>query len=63
MNNYRIYDTTVPKRWVDGIPIGNGRMGATLLCGVAQETLLLNEEGIWSENTNHTTDPQIADKL
>ena len=63
MNDYRIYDTTVPKRWVDSIPIGNGRMGATLMCGVAQETLLLNEEGIWSENTNHTTDPEIADKL
>ena len=63
MNDYRIYDTTVPKRWVDSIPIGNGRMGATLMCGVAKETLLLNEETVWSHNPEMHANPNMKDYL
>ena len=58
-----ISDNTVPSTWFESVPIGCGRMGATVMCGIGCEVLHLNEEGIWSENTNHTTDPDIADKL
>ncbi len=62
-NRYIISDNVPPASWVESLPIGCGRMGATVMCGVGTEILNLNEEGIWSENTDHTTDPDIAEKL
>lgn len=63
MNQYFISDTIPPKQWTESIPIGCGRMGATVMCGVGCEILNLNEEGIWSENTDHNTDPEMFEKL
>ncbi|MBQ9785168.1 MAG: glycoside hydrolase family 95 protein [Clostridia bacterium] len=63
MNPYIISNNTAPAMWFESIPIGCGRMGATVMCGISREILHLNEESIWSENTNHNTDPNIADKL
>ncbi|MFV0401675.1 MAG: glycoside hydrolase N-terminal domain-containing protein [Oscillospiraceae bacterium] len=33
--------------WQDGIPVGNGRMGAMLYGGTGEETILLNHENLW----------------
>ena len=63
MNSAIIRDNMVPSKWVESIPLGCGRMGATLMCGVGTELLHLNEEGIWSENESHVTDSAISDKL
>ncbi len=38
------------------VPLGNGRLGAMLFGGVAQETIVLNENGMWSGS------PQEADR-
>ncbi len=37
-----------PKRWVQALPLGNGRLGAMVFGGVDKERLLLNEDSIWS---------------
>ena len=63
MKNYMLYDTKAPRSWVESIPIGCGRMGATLMAGVAKETLYLNDETVWSENKQKSTDPEIAQKI
>lgn len=63
MKSYQIFDTLAPKRWEESLPIGCGRMGATLMCGVASETLYLNEETIWSENKNNAPNPEMAKKI
>ncbi|WP_168442579.1 glycoside hydrolase family 95 protein [Pontiella desulfatans] len=37
-------------QWDHGIPIGNGRLGAMIFGGVADERIVLNEESVWSRN-------------
>src|SRR5690348_4871071 len=34
--------------WTEALPIGNGRMGAMIFGGVAEEHLQLNEDTIWA---------------
>ena len=38
-------------------------MGASIMAGVAQETLFLNEETVWSQNKNMRPDPNIKDYI
>jgi alpha-L-fucosidase 2 len=40
------------KRWLDSLPVGNGRLGAMVFGGVAQETIALNESTVWSGSPN-----------
>jgi alpha-L-fucosidase 2 len=46
------------KVWTEALPIGNGRLGAMIFGGVAQEHLQLNEDTLWAggpydpDNTN-----------
>ena len=36
------------REWVEALPLGNGRLGAMVFGGVAEERLQLNEDTIWS---------------
>ena len=36
------------KRWVEALPIGNGRLGAMVFGGIQEERLQLNELSLWS---------------
>jgi len=36
------------KKWVEALPLGNGRMGAMVFGGVEKERLQLNEESLWA---------------
>ena len=63
MKNYVIYDKTPPQAWGETIPIGCGRMGATLMAEVEKETLYLNEETIWSENRDNAPNPAMPEKI
>ena len=36
------------KRWLEALPVGNGRLGAMVFGGVQQEKLALNESTLWS---------------
>ena len=47
------------ERWLDAFPIGNGRMGALVFGGTAEERLALNHENLWRGCTrNRTTEPR-----
>ena len=35
------------RRWDDGLPIGNGRIGAMVMGKVNDETIIINEETLW----------------
>ena len=62
MSRHIIYDNFPPASWEESIMIGCGRMGASIMAGVAQETLFLNEETVWSQNKNMRPDPNIKDR-
>jgi alpha-L-fucosidase 2 len=36
------------KEWVEALPIGNGRLGAMVFGGVAEERIQLNEDTVWA---------------
>ncbi len=43
----RIYLKKGAKNWEEGLPIGNGRMGASVLGKISEEMITINEESIW----------------
>jgi alpha-L-fucosidase 2 len=45
------------------LPIGNGRLGAKFLGGVAQETIYLNDTTLWSGGPEHYESPKAHDAL
>ena len=63
MQEYKLYNDLIPTAWDEGLAIGNGRMGAVLMCGVSAETLYLNEESIWSSKEDGGADSALYEKL
>ncbi|HEX4022649.1 MAG TPA: glycoside hydrolase family 95 protein [Acidobacteriaceae bacterium] len=46
------------KKWVDALPIGNGRLGAMVFGGTASERIQLNEDTVWSGGPYDPTNPK-----
>lgn len=44
MKRYEIYMKKPARKWDDGFPLGNGRLGAMLLGRLKEETIFINEE-------------------
>lgn len=49
--------------WHHGLPIGNGRFGATLFGGVPRERLQFNDDTLWSGGPRDTTNPNALKYL
>ncbi|MEN1679624.1 MAG: glycoside hydrolase family 95 protein [Planctomycetota bacterium] len=49
--------------WEEALPVGNGRLGAMVFGGVAEETIQLNEESIWAGPPVPTMPASAADGL
>ncbi len=47
--------------WAQGNPVGNGRLGAMLMGGTAEETIYLNEDTFWSGHPRRLTDMDTAE--
>ncbi len=39
-------------RWLDSVPVGNGRLGAMVFGGIDRERIALNESTVWSGSPN-----------
>ncbi len=63
MREYIIRNNTPSTRWEDSYPVGNGRMGATVMDFVDEEFLYLNEETVWSSQGKGIPNPNMAEKL
>jgi alpha-L-fucosidase 2 len=50
-------------RWVEALPIGNGRLGAMIFGGVGSERLQLNEDTLWSGGPKDWDNPKAKDIL
>ena len=35
------------RKWEDGLPLGNGRLGAMVMGKVKEETIVISEETLW----------------
>ncbi|MBQ7054558.1 MAG: glycoside hydrolase family 95 protein [Oscillospiraceae bacterium] len=63
MREYKIFDNIPTKVWEDSFPVGNGRMGATVMGYTDEEVLYLNEETVWSSAPAVTANPDMSEKL
>ena len=50
-------------RWEEALPLGNGRLGAMVFGGAANEELQLNEETVWGGSPHNNTNPLAAEHL
>ncbi|NLG25549.1 MAG: glycoside hydrolase family 95 protein [Clostridiales bacterium] len=48
------------EKWVEALPIGNGRIGAMVFGGVEEERIALNEDSLWSGYPRDTNVPNSA---
>ena len=51
------------ERWVEALPLGNGRIGAMIYGDPINETIQLNEETIWGGGPHNNTNPKAKDAL
>lgn len=52
------YDEPAQK-WVEALPVGNGRLGAMVFGNPAKEHLQLNEETVWAGQPNSNANPSV----
>jgi alpha-L-fucosidase 2 len=50
-------------RWEQALPVGNGRLGAMVFGGVAEERLQLNEDSLWSGGPEDADNPEALRAL
>lgn len=47
-NDNRLFYEEPASKWVEALPVGNGRMGAMIYGGVIQDRIQFNEETLWT---------------
>jgi alpha-L-fucosidase 2 len=57
-SDYRIFFEQSATQWPDAVPVGNGRLGATLFGAPVHERIQLNEESIWIGDRRDRNNPQ-----
>ncbi len=63
MREYVVYNDRAPEIWEQSLPLGNGRLGAALMCGVSKEVIYLNEETVWGSKEGGKPNPNMPEKL
>ncbi len=50
-------------RWLESLPVGNGRLGAMIFGGIHRERIALNESTVWSGSPNTHENPEALAHL
>src|SRR5512132_3799957 len=56
----RLWYTRAAANWNEALPIGNGRLGAMVFGGAAEEHLQLNEDSVWAGEKRDRLNPAGA---
>ena len=59
----RLWYEQPAQKWVEALPVGNGRLGAMVFGGVASERLQLNESTLWSGGPREWNNPAAREVL
>lgn len=62
-NGSRLWYRQPARGWVEALPVGNGRLGAMVFGGVAEERLSLNEDTLWSGAPKDWNNPLAVELL
>ena len=63
MAELKLWYTKPAERWIEALPIGNGRLGAMVFGGTAQEHLQFNEDTLWTDGPRDYAHAGAADVL
>ncbi|MDR0713025.1 MAG: glycoside hydrolase family 95 protein, partial [Bacteroidales bacterium] len=56
-HHYRLWYNAPAEKWVEALPVGNGRLGAMVFGTPSQEKIQLNEETVWAGQPNNNINP------
>ncbi|MEF3307106.1 glycoside hydrolase family 95 protein [Paenibacillus sp. GYB003] len=59
----KLYYKQPAKRWVEALPIGNGRLGGMIFGGVEAERIQMNEDSIWYGGPRKRDNPEALSHL
>ena len=59
----KLWYKTPAKRWIDSLPLGNGRLGLMADGGIQKETFYINDDTLWSGYPKNQLNPQSAAAL
>ena len=59
----KLWYTQPATKWVEALPVGNGRLGAMVFGGVARERIALNEDTLWSGAPRESNNPDAREQL
>ncbi len=59
----RLWYTRPAEQWVEALPLGNGRLGAMVYGGTAEERLALNEDTVWAGSPHQNNRPSARAAL
>lgn len=62
-NDFTLWYSLPAEKWVEAMPLGNGRLGAMLYGKPAHEELQLNEETLWAGSPNNNPNPNAKAAL
>jgi alpha-L-fucosidase 2 len=51
------------QRWLQTLPVGNGRLGATIFGRVYKETIIFNEDSVWTRWPDDRNNPDAREAL
>ncbi len=51
------------KKWDGGLPVGNGRLGASVLGKIREESIVINEESIWYGSDHNRKNPDAKESI
>jgi len=61
--NLRLWYNQPAQKWVEALPVGNGRMGAMIFGKVYKERIQINEESLWAGEKFNTNNPNALKDL
>jgi alpha-L-fucosidase 2 len=59
----KLWYTQPAERWTQALPVGNGRLGAMVFGGIAEERIQLNEDSLWSGAPQDADNPAAREAL
>jgi alpha-L-fucosidase 2 len=62
-SSLKLWYTSPAQRWIEALPVGNGRLGAMIFGGVRDERLQLNEDTLWSGAPREWNNPGAREAL
>jgi len=62
-NELKLWYRQPAEKWVEALPIGNGRLGAMIFGGTERERIQLNEDSLWSGKPTERDNPEAAKYL